>query len=117
MDASHATLYTKSGVEPLPTSHNTLKVRDVIHSTDSTWSTGLIQTIQMTKSPLTRHGILLQTPMTKTFSRQSRLQPISAHIATHIATKTEPVTIFIKIDYCVVHRFEPAIVNSMEKCQ
>jgi hypothetical protein len=50
-----------------------------------TWSTGLKQTIQMTKSPLTRHGIiLLQTPMTETFSRQSRLQPIPEHIATHL---------------------------------
>jgi hypothetical protein len=27
-----------------------------------TWSTGLKKTIRMTKSPLTRHGILLQTP-------------------------------------------------------
>jgi hypothetical protein len=75
-----------------------------------TWSTGLKQTIRMTKSPLTRHGIiLLQTPMTETFSRQSRLQSISEHIATHLATKTKPMTILIKIDYCVIHWFEPAI--------
>jgi hypothetical protein len=83
-----------------------------------TWSTGLKQTIRMTKSPLTRHSIiLLQTPMTETFSRQSRLQPIPEHIATHLATKTKPMTILIKIDYCVIHRFEPAIVSAMEKCQ
>jgi hypothetical protein len=76
------------------------------------------QTIRMTKSPVRRHGIiLLQTPMTETFSRQSRLQPISEHIATHLTTKTEPMTILIKIDYCFVHRFEPAIVSSMEKRQ
>jgi hypothetical protein len=36
-------------------------------------STGLKQTIQMTKSPLTRHGTLLQTPMTQTLPRQSNL--------------------------------------------
>jgi hypothetical protein len=66
------------------------------------------RTIRITKSPFTRHGIiLLQTPMTETFSRQSRLQPISGRIATHLAIKTEPVTILIKIDYCVVHRFKP----------
>jgi hypothetical protein len=60
----------------------------------------------MTKSPLTRHVIiLLQTPMTETFSRQSRLQPISEHIATHLDTKTEPMAILIKIDHNVVHRF------------
>jgi hypothetical protein len=80
-----------------------------------TWSTGLKQTIRMTKSPLTRHGIiLLQTPMTETFSRQSRLQPIPEHIATHLATKTKPMTIPIKIDYCVIHRFEPAIVSAID---
>jgi hypothetical protein len=37
-------------------------------------STGLKQIIQMTKSPLTRHGIiLLQTPMIETLSRHSSL--------------------------------------------
>jgi hypothetical protein len=39
-------------------------------------------------------------------------QSLSEHIATHLATKTEPVTIFIKIDYRVVHRFEPGIVSA-----
>jgi hypothetical protein len=88
-----------------------------------TWSTGLKKkTIRMTKSPLTRHGIiLLQTPMTETLSRQSRLQPIPEHIATHLATKTKPMTILIKIDYCVIHRFEPAIISaisfSVKKCK
>jgi hypothetical protein len=82
-----------------------------------TWSTGLKKTIWMTKSPLIRHGIiLLQTPMTETFSRQSRLQPIPEHIATHLPTKTKPMTILIKTDYCAIHRFEPAIVSAMEKC-
>jgi hypothetical protein len=52
----------------------------------------------MTKSPLTRHGIiLLQTPMTETFFRQSRPEPISEHIATHLATKTKPMTILFKL--------------------
>jgi hypothetical protein len=68
----------------------------------------------MTKSSLKHHGILLQTPMTETFSRQSRLQYISEEIATQLATKTKPVTIFIKIGYRVVHRFEPVIVGLME---
>jgi hypothetical protein len=36
--------------------------------------------------------------------------------ATHLATKTKPMTILIKIDYCVIHRFEPVIVSAMEKC-
>jgi hypothetical protein len=45
------------------------------------------------------------------------LQSISEHIGTHLATKTKPVTIFIEIDSRVVHRFEPAIVSAMEKCQ
>jgi hypothetical protein len=48
-------------------------------------------------------------PMTETLSRQSRLQPISEHIETHVATKTKPVTIFMKIDYFVIYRFEFAI--------
>jgi hypothetical protein len=68
------------------------------------------------KSALTRHGILLQTLMTETRSIQSRLQSISDFSPAQLATKTKPVTIFIKIDYRVVHRFEPAIVSSMEKC-
>jgi hypothetical protein len=32
-------------------------------------------------------------------------------------TQTKPVIIFIKIDYRVGHRFKPAIVGSMKKCQ
>jgi hypothetical protein len=69
----------------------------------------------MTKSSFTRHGILLQTLMAQTLPRQSRLQSISELIATHLATKTKPVTIFIKFDYRVVHRFEPAIVSLIIK--
>jgi hypothetical protein len=48
---------------------------------------------------------------------QNRFQSILDHIATHLATKTKPVTIFIKIDYRVVHRFKPAIVSLMEEYQ
>jgi hypothetical protein len=67
----------------------------------------------MTKSYTSWYNIIanLQTSMTKTLSRQNRLQPISEHIA----TKTDPVTLFIKIEYCAVHRFKPAIVSWMEK--
>jgi hypothetical protein len=68
----------------------------------------------MTKTPITRYGILLQTPMTEMLSRKSRLQSISEHIATQLPTKTKPVTIFIKIDYRIFHRLKPAIVSSLK---
>jgi GTPase Era involved in 16S rRNA processing len=76
-------------------------------------STGLKQTVQMTDEVFASTSWYIIVNIDDQ-NAQSRLQLISEQILTH---QTKPVTILNKIDYCVSHRFESAIVSTMEKSQ
>jgi hypothetical protein len=52
-----------------------------------TWSTGPKKTIRMTKSPLTRHGILLQTPMTEGYLKYALFNIIDPTFILHSLQK------------------------------